>query len=183
MKIDLVLKNFSEKYDRDMIDAISNISNDFGLNKNGYKIHSFNINEAFDQFTKYLKGYGDYTIECMSNEKLIKSKEDISDSFKNFMNISVIKECDLHYNEIEKFVTSYLEGVDNLITIIDECKSKMEDAGVAPEVVGTINEYTDMFIDVLEEKVDENMDKFLLASGYTTNKRLMEGKPNKAVFA
>ena len=63
MKLDTAIKTFYEKYDREAIQSIETISNDYGLNIHGHTIQTFNLNEAFDRFSNYLKGYADYKID------------------------------------------------------------------------------------------------------------------------
>jgi len=62
MKIDSAIKTFYEKYNREAIQSIDNISNDYGLNISDSIIKAFNINESFDKFKTYLEGYTSYKI-------------------------------------------------------------------------------------------------------------------------
>lgn len=171
MKLDTAIKTFYEKYDRDAIQSIETISKDYGLNIHGHTIQTFNLNEAFDRFSNYLKGYADYKIENV-NSTDASSQEIIKESVQKFIDTQIFKEYEMSYAELPSFVTGYFNGIKILLETVDEVKRNMTDNNVDVEAIGDINEFADIFMDKLHESFDPTMDKILWASGYKSKQRL-----------
>lgn len=183
MIIDTAIKNFLEKYDREAMDSITNISRDLGLIHNRSTLKGFDIKESFDKFQKYLEGYASYKIENINNEKA-SPQNAITESVGKFINTQLFVEKDLLYTELPLFVEEYLVGVKSLIETIEDVKSTMVEADINPEDVGSINEFVDQFMMKLHESFDPAMNRILDASGYNTKKRLhsSNNKIEKPVF-
>ena len=189
MKIDNALKEFCEKYDRNAIQSIDDISTDIGLVQNKVTIKGFNMNEAFNSFSSYLRDYVKFMekaqVEGSQQAKLMEntSREQVMKSFSDYTNTNVIKEEALTYDKLPEFISSFIEGVNTLIDNVDNFKEQMTDAGVDNELIGDINEYVDIFMDKLTESMDPVMDKILWATGYNSKKALFsEEKKKKTVF-
>lgn len=171
MRIDSAIQVFSERYDRDAIQSIEDISHERGLVLNKATIKAFNINENFNTFSQYLKEYANYKVENQNNEKA--SPQDvIRESVSSFIKTQLFKESDILYSELPEFVMGYVNGVKTLTEAVDEAKRILTDADIDPEAIGDVNEFADRFMDALHESFDPTMDKILLASGYTSRKRL-----------
>lgn len=170
MKIDNAIKDFSEKYDRESMMFIERLSSDIGLNNAGYKIDLFNIRESFENFEKYLKQYSEYKITYLDDPNA-SSREVIHESTKVFMELELFTPTQFKYADVPSFVTGYVEGVNSLLETIDSCKSRMMESGVELDAIGDVNDFTDQFMERLNELYSESMDKLLLASGYTNHKK------------
>lgn len=175
MKIDNAIKIFSEKYDRDAIQSIDNISNEYGLLINESTIKTFNMCEAFNIFNKYLEGYASYKIENINNPEAT-SQDLIKESVEKFINTQIFKETSSKYNELPNFITEYINGIESLCETVDNVKISMIDNDVLADYVGDVNEFTDIFIDKLHESFYPTMDRILWASGYNSKKRLEDNK-------
>ena len=175
MKIDNAIKIFSEKYDRDAIESIDNISKEYGLLINESTIKTFNMCEAFDIFNKYLEGYASYKINNINNPEAT-SQDLIKESVEKFINTQIFKETSSKYNELPNFITGYIDGINSLCETIDNVKISMIDNGILDECVGDVNEFADMFIDKLHESFYPTMENILWASGYNSKKRLEYNK-------
>jgi len=182
MKIDSAIKTFYEKYNREAIQSIDNISNDYGLNISDSIIKAFNINESFDKFKTYLEGYTSYKINN-KDDKIDQTA--IKERTKVFIDTKIFESCDIKYNQLPKFITGYIEGVNSLCETVDNIKREMIDANIKAEDIGDINEFADMFMDKLHESFDPSMDRILWASGYNAKQRLSKentDKPKAPIF-
>ena len=179
MKIDSAIKEFSEKYDRDAIESIDNISKDYALSISESTIKVFNISESFDIFTQYIKGYSLYKVENVNNPEA-SSQDEIKESVEKFINTRIFKETSIKYPELPSFVIGYINGVNSLCEAVDAIKRDMTDGNIDPEHIGDINEFVDMFMTKLHESFDPAMDRILWASGYNSRKQLFEKNPKPA---
>lgn len=178
MIIDSAIQVFSEKYDREAIQSIEEISKERGLVLNRATIKAFNMNESFNTFSQYLKEYANYKVENQNNEKA--SPQDvIRESVDKFIKSQLFKESDILYSDLPDFVMGYVEGIQTLSEAVDEAKRTLSYADIDPEAIGDVNEFADRFMDALHESFDPTMDKILLASGYTSKKKLRSFKEKR----
>lgn len=173
MKIDSAIKDFSEKYDRDAIQSIDNISKDYALKISESTIKVFNLVESFDIFSKYLKGYSTYKLENVNNPES-SSQDTIKESVKKFIDTKIFTETEIKYSALPSFIKGYFEGVNLLIETVDNIKRNMIDCDVDSEDIGDINEFVDMFMDKFNESFYPTMDRILWASGYNSKKKLYD---------
>lgn len=178
MRIDSAIQVFSEKYDREAITSIEDISKERGLVLNRSTIKAFNINESFNKFSQYLREYADYKVNNANNNNA-SPQDAIRESVSNFIETQIIHDEDVRYSELPEFVKSYIEGVELLREAVDDSKRKMFEEDVDPEAIGDVNNFADKFMDKLHESFDPTMDKILLASGYTSRKKLFN-RSNKS---
>lgn len=178
MKLDNAIKIFIERYNRDIIQSIDNISKDYALNISDSKIKVFNLNESFNIFNEYIKGYASYKIENVNNPNA-SSQDTIKESVKKFIDNNIFKEECIKYSELPSFITGYANGINLLNETVDNIKRDMADSDVDQEHIGDINEFCDMFIDKFHESFDPAMDKILWASGYNSRKKIFENNDNK----
>lgn len=183
MRIDSAIKLFSEKYDREAIQSIEDISQERGLVLREATIKAFNIHESFDKFSQYLKEYASYKVENCSNVKA-SPQEVIKESVSSFIGSEVFTECDVKYADLPKFVMDYVAGVSTLSEAVDIAKRIMTEADVDVEAVSDVNEFADRFMDTLHESFDPVMERVLLASGYTNKKKRSTPRvqPKKPMF-
>ena len=189
MKIDSAIKSFFEKYDREAIQSIDALSKDFTLNHASKELTRFkavNINEGFDIFDNYLKGYASHMIKSAGSPDALSVKEIREAVDKFFTNKNLFEPMEIGYKELPNLITGYVEGVDRIIKTIDEIKSDMTDAGVAVESVAEVNEISDRFVEKLNEAFYPLVESSLWASGYNAKKKLASAsarpKPSKVVF-
>lgn len=184
MIIDNAIKTFFEKYDREAIQSIENISKEYGLNINGNTIKTFNLGESFNIFNQYMDGYANYKIENVNNLEASK-QETIKESVQKFVDTQIFKESETKYSDLPTFVMEYVNGINSLQEMVDNTKRLMTDSEVKAEDIGDINEFTDMFINKLHEHFNPVMESILWASGYNGKQKLIKGntsKPTAPVF-
>ena len=174
MRIDRAIKEFSEKYDRDAIQSIDEISRERGLVIHEHTINTFNMNECFDTFNKYLNGYANFQVESV-NKPNTPSLKELKESVDKFINTSLFKETTTKYSDLPEFIAGYINGVNSLCETVDEVKRIMTDGEVDGNAIGIVNEFTDIFMYRLHESFDPMMETILWASGYNGKKRLAEG--------
>jgi hypothetical protein len=179
MKLDSAIKSFTEKYDKEAIQSIEDISKEFGLVVNGITIkEGFNLQESFELFTEFLNNYCDYKIkhpkedENNPNEKLIQR---IEESIKN----DLFVKCDVKYSDLPIFVEEYINGINTLISNIDSIKQKFIENDIDQNYITTINECVDLFINEFNKYYDPFMDRVLKASGYHSKKILFNKNKQK----
>lgn len=180
MIIDSAVKEFMEKYNREAIESIDKISENYGLNINNYKIKLFNLKESFDKFQQYIKGYASYKVENLNNEKA-SPQNAITERTHIFINDGIIEPKEFKYSELPSFVESYVNGINTLLETIDEVKELMTDGNVDQSAIGDINEYVDLFMTKINESFEPAMDKILWASGYNSRQALLNKKRNKNI--
>ena len=178
MKIDSAIKTFFEKYNRDAIQSIDEISKDYSLNISNSMIKAFNMSESFNIFNQYLNGYASYKIENVNNDQAL-SQTEIKESVKKFIDTQIFKECEIKYPELPRFVAGYVSGINSITETVDNIKRDMTDANVDANDIGDINEFADMFMNKLNESFDPTMDNILWASGYNAKQRLANSNTNK----
>lgn len=178
MRIDSAVKLFSERYDREAVESIDDLSRERGLVLNDCTIPAFNLNESFTKFSQYLKEYAEYKVKNINNEKA-SSQEAIQESVAMFIDTQLFREEAVKYADLPKFVVSYVDGIHHLTEAVEESKRVMTEANIDPEAIGDVNDFTDRFMDKLHESFDPAMDKILRASGYTSRKNLREIRQNK----
>lgn len=171
MKIDSAIQTFSEKYDREAISSIDRISSELGLIRNRHTIRAFNITESFNKFCEFLGGYGKYKVDNVGNPEA-SPQNVICESVASFVNSQLFEATDILYNQIPGFVQGYVTGVQKLMETVDNVKDMMTEAGIDPEYVGAVNDFTDQFMDRLDESFDPAMDRILWASGYNSKRTL-----------
>lgn len=175
MKIDLAIKEFLEKYDKAAISSIDKISKDIGLKHHKLSLPLFNIKECFDTFSSCLDVYSNYKIENANNDKAVQHNL-IQEKVNSIIDTNLFKEENVLYQDLPLFVESYINGINSLLEKIEFIKSNMMDADIQYEYIGDINEFTDNFMEKMNKSFHESMDKILTASGYKTNKSLMNKK-------
>lgn len=179
MKILTAVRDFMEKYDEEAMGYISECSHQFGRIYRKDTINLFNLKESCDMFIRWLNGYTNYFKE--GNEV----PADIKESCAKFLESDqMFQESAYTYDRFPTFVQDYLEGVQEVISAIEECKTAMQEADIEPELIGNVNGFADEFMDKLTESFDPAMDKLLTVSGYKTRKWLDERRvpKKKAVF-
>lgn len=175
MLIDDAVKTFLEKYDREAIVSISELSNDRGLKLHDYKIDLFDLNESFNWFDKMLEQWGVYQVRCLT-EKTNTTPEKVQNDLNDLMDKQLIKSKDIKVQDFASFVESYLVGLKKLSSKIGEVKHTLLLNKVANENVGTLDEFADRFLEKVQTEFDKSMDRLLWASGYNAKKKLHSSK-------
>lgn len=191
MKIDNALNNFCERYDREAMESIERISKEIGPVQNDLIIPAFNIKESFDICSAYLRDFGEFVERSLDESKrehklmAESTAESMHAGFERYFNEStnMFTDKQLKYNEFPEFVSSYIEGIQNVTTTVNEITGKMIEEEVRPEIIASVSDFTDMFMERMDEHTYPVVDKMLWASGYTSKKRLAESNHEKVVFA
>lgn len=187
MKIDSAINNFLEKYNHEAMESIDRISKDYGLVIKKVPFRVFNIQESFNKFDSWLKGYASYQIESVDSDSDQATFDEISESCDRYINNDeMFVETDVTYDKLPEFVKSYIEGINTLLATVDELNNSMMEADVDPVMVGNINEFVDKFMTRMDESFESTMDRILWASGYNSSKAIasrLNGRPEpKAMF-
>lgn len=178
MKSDTAIKEFLEKYDENCMKSIDKYSQNFGARVNKKKFKVFNLQECFDNFQNYLKGYAKYKIDNINNSEA-SPQNAIEEKTKLYIEgITEDKEIEVTYDKLPTFVGSYPTGVKSLNETVDKIKHEMNLNDVDLHSIGVINEFVDQFITIVTESYDDIMENLLWASGYRSNQILFEGKPD-----
>lgn len=180
MKIDTALRTFTEKYDAEAMQYVDRLSKDFGLVQKRRSMKGVAIQEAFSRFTEYLDGYGKYMCSNIDNPKA-SPRSTIQETTEHLITQDLFKSADLLYEHVGTFVTSYLEGVQKLLSTIDSVKTTMAEAGVDADAIGDVNDYADKFMERADAEFYPVMERIITASGYTSSKALAPGAPKKEV--
>lgn len=179
MKIDSALKEFTEKYNSEMIESIDDVSKNFGYNISGYKMPVVNINESVNNFKIFMEGYLDYEKKYVGNyptphERVVEQTNAFIESAELF------KEEKIPYSEIPNYVKSYVEGIKTLSDMTDKVKEGLMECGTDIEYIGDVNSFVDKFTERMQESFYPVMDQILWASGYNARQRLSKAGTSTA---
>ncbi len=171
MRIEYAIKSFMEKYDREALHSIDEISKEVGLVAHKATIPTFNLQESFNLFNTYIEDYKNYKIQepGMFNKT---PHSAIVEHTKSTIENDIFNDNKTLYSELPKFINTYIEGVNKLIDVMERTTSEMIHNDVDPESIAFISEATNLFTKKLEVKFDKTMDHILTASGYNTSKML-----------
>lgn len=172
MKIDSALKEFTEKYNADMMSSIDKMSNELAYEANGYTFPLFNLKESVDSFIQFLEGYGKFHID--NNGKLPVSQEHILEQTEKFISDekTMFIETAVKYKEIPEFITEYVNSIRKINDATNKVKSNMIIEGIDNKYIGDTNIIVESFTEKLQDKFYPVMEKMLWASGYTSSQRL-----------
>jgi hypothetical protein len=124
-------------------------------------------------------GYGQYKENFMGDPKM-SSQDEITKSFHGYMaNESNFPEAAIPYPAITENVQAYVNGVNAMQATVESVKSSMAEHDIDQESIGMVNEYCDMFMDVMTERFDAWMERALKESGYYTKKALAKPAQRK----
>ena len=182
MKIDSCINTFLESYDREAIASIDKISHEYGLVIHENTIKLFNLKESFDTFRDCLNLYTKYQIENANNDKKLPHDKTYGNTME-FIEGKIFADADVKYKDLVGFVQGYTEGVNLILEAIEANKESIMEAGIDPVYSADINDFTDKFVDIMNTRFTESMNKILRASGYSTHKALHNPvKKNKPIF-
>lgn len=175
MLIDDAVKTFLEKYDREAIVSISELSNDRGLKLHEYKIDLFDIEESFNWFNKMLDQWTVYQVRLLT-EKTNTTTEKVQSDLNALMDKELIKPKDIKVEDFSNFVESYLTGLKQISSKITDVKENLLSYKVEPKNIGTLDSFADKFLEKVQTEFDKSMDRLLWASGYNSKKKLHSTK-------
>ena len=180
MKIDRCIKNFMEKYDQEAIEALEEFSGEIGMNAN-YKVHAFNITEAFDTFSQSIevfRGWANKSLPGADKTTL----DQITENAHSIIDNKTFTECDINYRDLPGFVKSYLDGVKTLTEKVNTTKSEMLFEDASFEVANKLDEFCDHFIESLDSKFFPIIENAVKGSGYYSRKNLHKPVKKAPVF-
>lgn len=178
MILDTAIPDFLEKYDREAIVSIDNLSKDEALIKKRYKLNLFNITESFKRVNQLINNWNNYNMSKVSNSKEYTFQEAAKD-VSNLIETDLIKPKDFQVQEITTFVESYLNGVKDLSNTIEKVKTNLILNKIQGEKIGIINEFADSFMKKANSEFYKSMDKLLWESGYNSRIELLKKPPVK----
>ena len=177
MKMDKALQHFCERYDRDALASIDELSQELGLRYQKKPVNCFDIKKTFENFIEFVEGYVEYKIENVSNDQSDFS-ERIEECVESFLNDKekICSPINIDYHESREFIHSYTNGIPSMISSIEGFKSKMIEGGVSQEDVGYLTEMSDRFLEKMDSEFHTVMDKLLWASGYHSKQKIYNKK-------
>ena len=175
MLIDDAVKTFLEKYDREAIVSITELSNERGLKLHGYKMDLFDLKESFNWFEKMLDQWTVYQVRALT-EKTNTTPEKVQSDLTELMEQELIKPKDIKVQDFASFVESYLTGLKKISNKITDVKENLLSYKVAPQNIGTLDTFADKFLESVQKEFDKSMDRLLWASGYNAKKKLSSKK-------
>lgn len=178
MKIDKSLKEFTERYNKEMLESVDAMSKELGYRVNNYKMVATNINESVGDFKTFLEGYADYKIKELKEGTQL-TQEKIMEQTKDFIDQTLFKEAAVPYPELPNFIRSYTEGIKTIIDTTNNVKRLMTEAGVDATYVGDVNTMVDQFSEKMDNQFHAVMEKVLWASGYNSRQRLSKAETAK----
>lgn len=167
MIADTAVRDFTERYDEEAIKSIDEMVNDIGVTYRLDKVKSFMMKETFDMFNEYLDGYKQYVLKDKYDIG-DKSKEEIINSMKALFKAEGFKDKVLFCKDANKFIKCYIEGCKNIVNKVDNIQSELIQNNATDEEIGNINEYTDVFMESMNNKFNSVMTSLLRESGYIT---------------
>ncbi len=170
MKIDNAIKDFYSRYDKEAMKSIDDISSNriFTLQKS--TIDTFNMMESFNRFVEFMDGYCKYKIDNINNNDSTPN-DTINKQVYSFID-TLIKPDKTLYSQCNTFIISYINEIKKLSHKIDEWKSDMMSNDVDTNSVSCINDFIDYFVDKINNEFYKSVDTMLIASGYTSKKKL-----------
>lgn len=179
MKIDSALKEFTERYDREMIESIDDLSKNFGYNINKYTIPVVNINESVNKFKTFMEGYLDFEQKNVDNYPV--DHKTVVEQTNNFINSDeLFNEEKLLYSELPEYVKSYVEAIKTVSDLTDSVKLGLMECGSDSDHVADVNSFVDAFTERMQTKFYPVMDQILWASGYNARQRLSKAGTSTA---
>lgn len=179
MKTDSAIKEFTEKYNREMIESIDSLSNRTGYKENKLTMPVVNLTEATHNFDVFMRGYADYKKKHIGDTSL--SNEEIFENTNAFINKpDMFTEDKVLIVNLPGYIQSYLESVDTISKTADDIKSDMTESGVDMESIGAVNGFVDSFVERMQEQFYPVMDRILWASGYNARQRLSKAGTSTA---
>jgi hypothetical protein len=169
MIADKALQNFRERYDREAVESVINLSGDHSLYMSSFK--GFNIQEAVDQFIEYMDGYVKYQIGNIGKPNA-KPNNVIKEHTKSFIETRLFSESNIPFNNAAGFIEGYLDNVSKLVKVANENQSILMECTGDNESIGCIVEFTDAFMSNLDNRFYPVMEHLLQSSGYYSRKKL-----------
>lgn len=169
MIIDKALQTFKEKYDREAVQSVIDLSHDHSLYMSSFK--GFNMQEAVDQFIEYIDGFVKYRIENIGKSNA-KPNNVISEHTKSFIETKLFIENKIPFNNATSFIEQYVDSVDKLVKTVNENQSLILECISDNESSGCILEFADAFMENLNNHFYPVMEHLLQSSGYYSRKKL-----------
>lgn len=169
MLIDSAIHKFINTYDREAIQSIDELCRDKINERGKIKFKLFNLNEAFDKFTKLIDHWGSYQVKILVERPTEFTEDEAKIEVEAYID-KLIKDKDVKCQDLNSFIESYLIGIKKLSSSIDKAKKRMLSEKVTQQNAAYINEMADRFISNLDKYLTEGMDRLLIASGYKTKK-------------
>lgn len=171
MIIEKAIREFTEKYNDEMIMSIDKLSKELGYKENGFTMNAVDIKESTDQFKTFIEGYADYQKKNIDNDKA-ESLEAIKEQTNKFIDKKLFNETKVPYPELPAFVESYINSINDMQAAMENVKYDMMVTGVNQDAIGLVNEFVDIFTEKMQGRFYPIMENVLWASGYKANERL-----------
>ena len=179
MKTDSAVKEFTEKYNREMLESIDELSNRRGYKENKLTMPVVNLTEATHKFDIFMRGYADYKKKHIDGDSL--SNDQIFENTNTFINDpGMFTEDAIMITNLPGYIKTYFESVNTIGSMADEIKNDMTESGVDLESVGAVNGFVDSFMERMQGKFYPVMDQILWASGYNARQRLSKAGTSTA---
>lgn len=176
MIISNTIKEFKEKYDREAIQSIINLSDDKTLYRSTFT--GFNITESVEQFKSYIEGFAEYRVtegnknEKRTNEILLEHTKLLLENKSDKANF--FKEIKVPYNSATEFIQEYMDSITIVSDMINSSQSIIMESTDDVESTGYVVTFTEMFMEKMNDAFYPIMEHLLQSSGYYSRKQLRQ---------
>jgi len=169
------IKCLFNKYDKAAFESLDELSNNQAYKIKELFTEGVNLNEAFETFNTYIEGYIQYKLQSVENpsEKIMPLKT-ITENAHYLVDNKLFFNSRILYTDVKNYIESYMNGVNKVMKTIDDGKVKLFEANIDNESIGALDEFSEYFIDKLNDKFYPFIEKMLWASGYTGKKKMQE---------
>lgn len=174
MIITKALQEFKEKYNRESIESIVNLSNDKTMYMSSF--NAFNLTESVNRFKLFIDGYAEYRTEKVndkkkpSNDTLLEHTKLLIDN--KLKDHEIFEELKLPFRNASSFVQEYVECINILSDTVNKNQSLILESTDDVSSSGCVLEFTEMFLDKLNDRFYPIMEHLLNSSGYYSRKQL-----------
>ena len=172
MILDTAINDFLNRYNREMIQSIEDMSKGIGYRENNFTMPAFDMKSAFSKFETFLCGYADYKIKNINNPNAV-DQDTILENSKTFIDKETITDCAIKYPELPQFIADYLNGIKCLTDTCCKVKCDMEHTeGLDHAYIGAVDDIVTYFVEKVQAAFYPVMDNMVTASGYRSNELL-----------
>jgi hypothetical protein len=160
-----LVESFTEKYPMNKIIVIEKYCGDptFQL-ANNYRSIGFkgvDIPAAISKFREFVEGFVEHRIEnpdFVFNEKVIN---------KTMMAVQteMVVPKQIEFSKGMDFITEYMQGLEEINTFANQQMVVMNEKELSADETGRFMTYFDTFLNVLQEKVEDSVNRILYCAG------------------
>lgn len=172
MKVEELLIEFTEKYDREFMEYVQENADNIGVSYHKLGFQGYNVVRAIDQFKSFIENYADYKINHKDDPRAT-PQDLVVERVNHDIEEGLFIEGKVLYSEAPHIVGSYIHGLQAIEKLEESCKKKMFESGVDYDSIGDLSRFTEQFIEKLHGIMESIMEGFGKGSGYYSTKALL----------